>query len=83
MANVPIKETRSLVVVDDLNFKIKNVAFEAKVFNRYDIFDRIVNRSMEDPCYTYLHYDLFDRATLTTFTLRVKSPYIDMHEQHL
>ncbi len=39
--------------------------------------------SMEDPSYAYLHCDLLDKATLTTITLRVKSPYIEMHEQHL
>jgi hypothetical protein len=36
-------------VVDDLDFKIKDVSFEAKVFNRYGTFDWIVNKSMEDP----------------------------------
>ncbi len=38
---------------------------------------------MEDPCYAYLHCDLLDMATLTTIILRVKLPYIEMHEQHL
>jgi hypothetical protein len=28
-----------VVVVDDLDFGIKDVAFEAKVFNRYGTFD--------------------------------------------
>jgi hypothetical protein len=28
-----------IVAVDDLDFGIKNVAFETKVFNRYDTFD--------------------------------------------
>jgi hypothetical protein len=28
---------------------LKNVMFEAKVFNRYDTFDWIVNKNMEDP----------------------------------
>jgi copper(I)-binding protein len=27
--------------------------------------------------------DLLNRAALTTITLKVKSPYIKMHEQHL
>jgi hypothetical protein len=30
-----VKEVILVVVVDDLDFKIKDVAFEAKVFNRY------------------------------------------------
>jgi len=38
---------------------------------------------MEDPCYAYLHCDLLDSAVLTIITLKVKSPYIEMHEQHL
>jgi copper(I)-binding protein len=38
---------------------------------------------MEDLGYAYLHSNLLDKATLTTITLRVKLPYIEMHEQHL
>ncbi len=38
---------------------------------------------MDDPSYAYLHCDLLDMATLTTITLKVKLPYIEMHEQHL
>jgi hypothetical protein len=78
-----MKEVRLVIMVDDLNFKIRDVAFEAKVFNRYGTFDQIANRSMEDLGYAYLHCDLLDRVVLTTITLRVKSPYIKMHEQHL
>jgi hypothetical protein len=39
MVIVLLKETRLVVVVDDLDFKIKDVSFEAKVFNRYGTFD--------------------------------------------
>jgi hypothetical protein len=39
-------------------FGIKNVAFEANLFNTYDIFDQIANKSMEDLGYAYLHCDL-------------------------
>jgi hypothetical protein len=53
------------------------------VLNRYGTFDQIANRSMEDPGYAYLHCDLLNKATLTIITLRVKSHYIEMHEQHL
>jgi hypothetical protein len=83
MVIVPVKEVRLVVVVDDLNFKIKDVTFEAKVFNRYGTFDRIANRSMKDLGYAYLHCDLLDMAVLTIITLRVKLHYIKMHEQHL
>jgi hypothetical protein len=54
MANVPMKETRVLIMVNDLNFKIKDVAIEANVFNKYGTFDRIANRNMEDLGYAYL-----------------------------
>ncbi len=80
MATIPMKETKLVVTVDDLDFKIKDVAFEANVFNRYGTFDGIANRSMEDLNYAYLHYDLLDKAVMTTITLRVKLPYIKMHE---
>jgi hypothetical protein len=39
LAVVLLKEGRLVVVVDDLDLKIKDVSFEAKVFNRYDTFD--------------------------------------------
>jgi len=83
MVIVLVKEVRLIVTLDDLNFKIVNVAFEAKVFNRYGTFDQITNRSMKNPGYAYLHCDLLDSAILTTITLKVKSPYIEMQEQHL
>ncbi len=83
MVFFPLKETKLVVVVDDLDFRIKDVAFEAKVFNRYGTFDQIANRSMKDLGYAYLHYNLLDRATLTIITLKVKLPYIEMHEPHL
>jgi hypothetical protein len=83
MVIVLMKETRLVIMVDDLDFRIRDVAFEAKVFNRYGTFDQIANKSMENPSNTYLHCDLLDKAALTTITLKVKSPYIEMHEQHL
>jgi hypothetical protein len=83
MVFVPLKEIKLVVVVDDLDFRIKDVAFEAKVFNRYGTFDQIANRSMKNLGYAYLHYNSLDMATLTIITLRVKSPYIKMHEPHL
>jgi hypothetical protein len=67
-------------VMDDLDFGIKNVTFETKVFNRYGTFDWIANKSMENPNYAYLHSDLLDRTALITITLRMKSPHIKMHE---
>jgi hypothetical protein len=39
MVVVPMKEVRLIIGVDDLDFRIKDVAFEAKVFNRYGTFD--------------------------------------------
>jgi len=80
MAIVIMKEARLIVEMDDLDFRIRDVTFEAKVLNRYGTFDRIANRSMEDPSYAYLHNDLLDRATMTTITMKVKLFYIKMHE---
>jgi hypothetical protein len=68
MAIIPVKKARIIVAVDDLDFGIKDVTFEAKVFNRYGTFDQIANRNMEDPSSAYLHYDLLNMATLTTIT---------------
>jgi len=39
MVTILVKEVKIVVVVDDLDFGIKDVAFEAKVFNRFDNFD--------------------------------------------
>jgi hypothetical protein len=39
MVVVPMKELKLIVVVDDLDIRIKDVAFEAKVFDRYGTFD--------------------------------------------
>jgi len=83
MATFSMKEGRLVVIMDDLDFKIKDVAFETKVFDRYGTFDRIANRSMEILGYAYLHCDLLDRAILTIITLKMKSFHIEMYEQHL
>jgi hypothetical protein len=34
-----MKEARLIVVVDDLDFEIRDVTFEAKVLNKYGTFD--------------------------------------------
>jgi hypothetical protein len=39
MVVVQVKEAIFVVAVDDLDFGIKNVAFEAKVLNRYGTFN--------------------------------------------
>jgi len=83
MVVIIMKEARLVVAVDNLDFRIRDVPFEAKVLNRYGTFDQIANKSMEDPNYAYFHYDLLDRATLTIITLKVKSPYIKIHEHQL
>ncbi len=51
MVVIPMKEIKLVVVVDDLDFGIKDVTFETKVFNRYGTFDRIANKSMKDSSY--------------------------------
>jgi len=58
MAIVLVKEAQLVVAMDDLDFGVRNVAFEVKVFNGYDTFDQIAIISMENPSYAYLHCDL-------------------------
>jgi hypothetical protein len=69
---IVVKEARLVVVMNDLNFGIKDLAFQAKVFNKYGIFDRIPNVSMGDPNYVYLRCDLLDKVALTIVLLKVK-----------
>ncbi len=78
MFTIVVKEIKLSFAMDDLDFRIKDVAFDVKVFNRYGNFDQIANKSMEDPSHAYLHYDL-----LTIITLNMKSPYIKVYEQHV
>jgi len=52
MVVVLMKEARLVVKVDDLDFKIRDVAFKANVFNRYGTFDL---------GYAYLHCDCWIR----------------------
>jgi len=77
---VLVKEVKLVILVYDLDFEIKDVAFEAKVLNRYGSFDQIANKSMKDPSYAYFHYNFLDTTTLTTITLKVKSSHIKMSE---
>jgi len=78
MSTIVVKEAKFFFAMDDLDFKIKDVTFDVKVFNRYGNFDQIANKSMKDPSHAYSHHDL-----LTTITLNMKSPYIKVYEQHL
>ncbi len=71
MVVVLMKQAQLVVTVDDLNFGVRDVVFEAKMFNRHGTFDRIANKNMEDPSYAYLHCDLLDMVALTTITLKV------------
>jgi hypothetical protein len=74
MVVVLVKEVRLVVAVDDLYFGVNDVVYKAKVFNRHGTFDQITNRNMENLDYAYLHCDLLNKATLTTISLKVKSP---------
>jgi hypothetical protein len=75
---IAVIEVILVLVVNDLDFGIKNVAFQAKVFKKYGIFDQIANKSMGDPSYAYLHCDLLDKVALTIVLLRVKLFHIKM-----
>jgi hypothetical protein len=39
MVVVLMKEVKLVTMVDDLDFEIRDVVFETKVFSRYDTFD--------------------------------------------
>jgi hypothetical protein len=41
MVVVLVKEAKLIVAMNDLDFGIRDVAFEVKVFNRYGTFDQI------------------------------------------
>jgi hypothetical protein len=83
MAVIVMKEGRLLVGVDDLDIGVRDVAFEAKLLNKYGTFDQIVNMTMEYPSHAYLRSDLLNRVILNKIILRVKSPHIEMNEQLL
>ncbi len=84
MVVFPMKEIWLVIIMDDLDFEVKDVTFEAKMFNRSATFDRIANRSMEDLNYAHLHCDLLNKVALTTIILKgVKSPHKNIHEQYL
>ncbi len=42
MAIALMKEAGLIIAMDDLDFGIRDVAFEAKVLNRYGTFDQII-----------------------------------------
>jgi len=76
MAIIVMKEGRLLVGVDDLDFGVRDVAFEAKLLNKYGTFDQIANRTVEYPSYAYLHCDLLNRVILSTIILEGEiTPY--------
>jgi hypothetical protein len=66
--------------VDDLDFGLRDVTFDANVLNKFGTFDWIANRSMENLSYAYLHYDLLERTTLIIIIFRVKLSHIYMFE---
>jgi hypothetical protein len=41
MVVVPMKRVQLNFAMDDLDFVVRNVAFEAKMFNRYGTFDKL------------------------------------------
>lgn len=79
---ISVKEGRMLVIMNDLNCGVQDVAFATKVFNRYGTYDYIT-KSLKDQSYVYLHYGLLNKVIMITFTLGVKSPHIEIHEHFL
>lgn len=79
MAEIVQKQERVVVSVDDLDQGIRDVAFEAKVVNRYGTYDRVVANKLQTS-YQYLYCDLLDRGGFTTITLMCKTEMIPKHE---
>jgi hypothetical protein len=80
---VVVHKDRRVTSVDDLDMGFHDVTFEGLVPNWYGIFGHITQKTMDDLGYVYLYCELLDRVGLTTITLRVKSPHIQMHEDVL
>jgi uncharacterized protein YfkK (UPF0435 family) len=55
MVIILVKESELVVAMDDLDFKIRDVAFKVNVLNMYGTFDRMINKNMEDLRYPYSH----------------------------
>jgi hypothetical protein len=53
MVIVLVKEVQLVVVINDLDFGVRDVAYEAKVLNRYATLDQITNISMENLGYAF------------------------------
>jgi hypothetical protein len=79
--NVP-KQDRVLVSVEELDQKIRDVAFEGRIMNRYGTFDLIAKGAMKNPNYSYLYCDLLDRDGYTTITMMIKNTSMNLIEEH-
>jgi hypothetical protein len=75
-STIVVQKKRCIVNVDDLDYGVRDVAFEGKVLNQYGTYNRIAKKLIDDPSYTHLYCELLDVARLTTITLRVKSPHM-------
>jgi hypothetical protein len=54
MVIIIVKKIWLIIAMDDLDFEVKDVAFEANVFNRFGTFYWIPDKNREDWGYAYL-----------------------------
>jgi hypothetical protein len=66
------RTNRLVVVLDELDSTIKDVAFECIVLNRYENFEKVAP-------YLYLHADAIDLHGFTTITMTIGGILINFH----
>jgi len=69
MVIILVKESKLVVAMDDLDFKIRDVAFKVKVLNMYGTIDRMINKNMENLRYPYSHWHLLDSGKPPSFLM--------------
>ncbi len=67
------RTSHAIVVIDNLDSKIKNINFDCFVMNRYGNYDKIVP-------YNYLHVDVTDIHGLCIVTVTIGGSLINFHK---
>jgi hypothetical protein len=73
MAGVNKRTNHLVVVIDDLDFRMKDIGFDCFVLNRYGNYDKIVP-------YNYLHADITNIHGVCTVTITIGGSFINFHK---
>jgi hypothetical protein len=73
MAHVNKRTNRPVVVIDDLDLTIKDLAFDYFVLNRYGNYDKIAP-------YNYLHVDVTNIHYVCTIIVTIGGSLINFHK---